>query len=255
MLFTEQAALIFDVGLGMRTLKKHMKGYGIKLPEQTAVLVTHDHADHVKSVGSLSKDHNLPVYTTHKVHAGIERNWCVRNKIAPSMVHIVDKNQTFELNGFTVTPFGVPHDSTDNVGYCVQYEDITFVLMTDIGHLTDEIREYIGRANYLVIEADYEEEMLRTGPYPEHLKTRISGPYGHTSNTECGLALAQNATQELRHVWLCHLSDENNHPELAEKTVKQILRSHGIVAGNEPGADFQLDVLKRKTPSEVFDLV
>ena len=71
---------------------------------------------------------------------------------------------------------------------------------------------------------------------------------------ECALALAENATPTLRHVWLCHLSDENNHPDLADKTVKQILREHGIVAGNEKGADFKLDVLKRKTPSEIFDI-
>jgi len=127
--------------------------------------------------------------------------------------------------------------------------------MTDIGHLTEDIEEYIGRANYLVIEADYESEMLDRGPYPEHLKSRIRGPLGHMSNEECALAIANNATEKLRHVWLCHLSDENNHPDLAEKTVKQILRGHGIVAGNDHGADFKLDVLKRKTPTEVFELV
>lgn len=96
--------------------------------------------------------------------------------------------------------------------------------------------------------------MLESGPYPQHLKDRIAGPYGHQSNRECAQALVDCATPKLRHVWLCHLSDENNHPDLAEKQVKQILREHGIVAGKEPGADFDLDVLKRKTPSEIFDL-
>jgi len=131
---------------------------------------------------------------------------------------------------------------------------VTFVLMTDIGHLTDEMKSYISKANYLVIEADYEKEMLLNGPYPQHLKRRILSPGGHMSNEECGLALAENATPNLRHVWLCHLSDENNHPDLAEKTVKQVLRAHGIVVGNEHGADFKLDVLKRKTPSGIFNL-
>ena len=97
--------------------------------------------------------------------------------------------------------------------------------------------------------------MLDRGPYPERLKDRIRGPLGHMSNEDCAMAIAENATVGLSHVWLCHLSDENNHPDLAEKTVKQILRAHGIVAGNENGADFRLDVLKRKTPSEIFRLL
>lgn len=253
-LFTETSGLLIDAGLGVRTLKKHFKNYEMQLANVGHILVTHDHADHVKSVGSLSKDYNLSVYSTHKVHVGIEKNWCVRSKIMPERVKIVDKDVTFQLDDFTITPFDVPHDSSDNVGYCIQHEDVTFVLMTDVGHLTDEIKTYIGRANYLVIEADYESEMLDRGPYPEHLKSRIRGPYGHLSNAECAQAIAENATPNLRHAWLCHLSDENNHPDLAEKSVKQILQSYGIVAGKEPGADFALDVLRRKTPSEVFRL-
>lgn len=253
-LFTENTGLLIDAGLGIRVLKKYFKNYEMQLSHIKNIVVTHDHADHVKSVGSLSKDFSLPVYSTHKVHTGIEKNWCVRNKILPERVRIIDKNVPFQLDDFTVTTFNVPHDSSDNVGYCIQYEDITFVLMTDVGHLTDEIKAYIGKANYLVIEADYESEMLDRGPYPEHLKARIRGPYGHLSNTECAMAIVENATPNLRHVWLCHLSDENNHPDLAEKSIKQILRSHGIIAGSDPGADFRLDVLKRKTPSEIYKL-
>lgn len=254
-LFTENDGLLIDAGVGVRLLKKQFRNYGLQLSKVRNILITHDHADHVKSVGSLSRDYNLPVWTTEKVHSGITQNWCVRCKIAPDYMKIVEKNVPFTLGEFRITAFGVPHDSTDNVGYCIQYGDVTFVLMTDIGHLTDEMKEYISKANYLVIEADFEEEMLLNGPYPQHLKKRILSPYGHMSNKECGEALADNATAMLKHVWLCHLSDENNHPDLAEKTVKQVLRAHGIVAGNEPGADFKLDVLKRKTPSDIFDLV
>jgi phosphoribosyl 1,2-cyclic phosphodiesterase len=254
LLFTETSGLLLDAGLGIRTLKKYIKNYNLHLSYINSLLVTHDHADHVKSVGSLSKDYDLPVYSTRLVHSGIDRNWCVRGKISPDYVKIIDKGVPFHVGDFSVTAFGVPHDSSDNVGYCITYEGINFVLMTDIGHLTDEMKEYIGMADYLVIEADYEEEMLASGPYPEHLKARIRGPYGHQSNSECAIAIAENATPRLKHVWLCHLSNENNHPDLAEKTVKQILRSRGIIAGHDAGADFGLDVLKRKTPSEVWDL-
>lgn len=254
MLYTENEAIIIDAGVGVRTLKKHLKSYGLTLQHALGVIITHDHADHVRSVGYLSNDLNLPVYTTAKVHDGIARNWSVRKKIAHEQRHDISKNVPFTLGSFVITPFGVPHDSTDNVGYIIEYCGITFVFMTDIGHLTDEMKQIIGSANYLVIEADYEEQMLQTGPYPQHLKKRIAGPLGHQSNRECAEALAENATPRLKHAWLCHLSDENNHPDLALKTVKQLLRNHGIVAGNEPGADFQLDVLKRNTPSEIYTL-
>lgn len=253
-LFTENDGLLIDAGIGVRALKKSFKDFGLHLASVKNILITHDHADHVKSVGSLSRDHNLPVWTTKDVHAGINRNWCVRCKIVPDKAMCVEKGVTVQLGDFTITPFGVPHDSTDNVGYCVECDGVTFVLMTDIGHLTDEMKTFIARADYLVIEADFEEEMLLKGPYSEHLKSRIMSPNGHMSNEDCGNALADNATPRLKHVWLCHLSDENNHPDLAEKTVTQILRSRGIVAGNDANADFALEALKRKTPSGIYEL-
>ena len=249
-LFTETDSIIIDVGVGIRSLKKHFRNYGLRFEDVHHILVTHDHADHVKSVGSLSTDYHLPVYATHKVHVGIERNYCVRKKIAPNLVHVIEKNVPFQLGEFRVTPFGVPHDSSDNVGYFIECESVNFCLITDVGHITDEMHDFIGRANYLVLEANYSVEMLQQGPYPQYLKERILSPNGHLSNDECGRTLADYATPSLRHVWLCHLSEENNHPELARKTVEQILRSKGIVVGK----DFGLEVLKRKTPSEIFKL-
>ena len=155
------------------------------------------------------------------------------------------------MSDFVITPFEVPHDSTDNVGYKVKYRDVVFCIMTDVGHVTNEMKHIIGETNYLVIEANHDEEMLNQGPYPQHLKSRIIGPTGHLCNRDCAVAVAENATDILKHVWLCHLSEENNHPVLARKTVEQVLQSYGII----PGKDFILDVLKRKTPSGVYDLI
>ena len=166
-------------------------------------------------------------------------------------MHVIEKSVPFNVGEFKVTPFGVPHDSTDNVGYFVECGGVTFCLITDVGHITEEMHDFISRSNYLVIEANHSVEMLQQGPYPQYLKDRILGPNGHLSNDDCANALADYATPILRHVWLCHLSEENNHPELARKTVEQILRSKGIVAGKA----FELEVLKRTTPSEIYKLV
>ena len=250
-LYTETDSILIDVGVGIRALKKHFHNYGLRFEDVHHIFITHDHADHVKSVGSLSTDYHLPVYATRKIHVGIERNYCVRKKIAPNHVHVIEKGVPLNVGEFKVTPFGVPHDSTDNVGYFVECEGVTFCLITDVGHITEEMHDFIGRSNYLVIEANHSEEMLLQGHYPQYLKDRILGPNGHLSNVACGEALADYASPGLRHVWLCHLSEENNHPELARKTVEQILRSKGIVVGK----DFELDVLRRKTPSEIYKLV
>lgn len=249
-LYTETDGLLIDAGVGVRAVKKCLKKYGIPLNRVKYMIITHDHADHVKAVGSVSRDFNLFVYSTLNVHLGINNNYCVRCKIAPSRVKQLEKGSTITLGSFTITTFDVPHDSLDSVGYRIQVGDVVFSIMTDVGHLTDEMKKFIGESNYLIIEANYDVEMLKAGTYPEHLKTRIMSDKGHMSNTECGMALVENITEKLKHVWLCHLSEENNHPELARKTVEQILRSYGIIAGK----DFMLDVLKRTTPSEIFEL-
>lgn len=249
-IFTENTGLMIDVGLGVRTLKKLFNEYGLSFSKINAVLLTHDHADHVKSVGSLSHDLSVPVYSTKKVHAGVRNNYCVRHKVASGYERYLEKNKTVAIGDLQITPFDVPHDSADNVGYMITHEGINFCLITDAGHVTDEMKSFIQKANYLVLEANYDEEMLRVGTYPEHLKVRISGENGHLSNKMCGMVLAENATPALKHVWLCHLSEENNHPELARITVEQVLRQHGIA----PGKDFLVEILKRKTPSGLYDL-
>lgn len=250
LLYTERDALLIDAGVGVRMLKKYFSNYGLSLRIVHNILITHDHADHVKSVGSLSGEYGLPVYATEEVHRGIERNYCVRRKVDQASKHFVEKGKTFIMGDFEVTPFAVPHDSADNVGYRIVCGSVVFCLITDVGHITDEIKSFIHLANYLVLEANYDAEMLMDGAYPQYLKERINCPTGHLSNRDCAVALAENATTALKQVWLCHLSEENNHPELARKTVESILHSYGIV----PGKDFGLEVLKRRTPSEIYTL-
>lgn len=250
-IYTELGGVFIDVGIGVRQLKRYFDSYGLSLHSAKAILVTHDHADHVKSVASLSRDLSLPVYATQKVHHGIDNNYIIHHKIDAASRRHINYGDVFEVAGMTIKSFAVPHDSNDNVGYCIQYEGVTFVLMTDAGHITEEMASYIGIANYLVIESNHEVEKLLHGRYPEYLKCRILSQNGHLSNEDCGKALRDYATPELRHAWLCHLSYDNNDPELARYTVEGILRQSGII----PGKDFIIDILKRKTPSEITDLV
>ena len=250
-LFTGTDGLLIDAGVGVRALKKYCRDYGLSLSDVHHLLITHDHADHIKCVGSLSHEYNLPVYATSIVHQGIDRNYSVSRKIAAGLRRFITPGEVLELGDFRVTPFSVPHDSSDNVGFEVQVGDVNFCIITDAGCITPEMASFISRANYLVIEANHDSEMLQQGPYPQHLKVRIASTTGHLNNYDCGEAIAQNMTERLRHVFLCHLSAENNHPELARKSIEAVLRQYGIIAGK----DFQFDILKRTLPTGLFDLV
>jgi phosphoribosyl 1,2-cyclic phosphodiesterase len=250
LLYTESDGLMIDAGVGVRALKKYFRDYGLPQSQVRSLLITHDHADHIKCVGSISHDLHLPVYATEQVHTGIDRNYCVTRKVSVADRRVLVPQQTVDIGEFRVTPFQVPHDSSDNVGYMIEEGNCTFCIITDAGHITSDMAHYIERANYLVIEANHDREMLMAGPYPQHLKERITSGTGHLSNAACGEAIAQHMSEHLRHVWLCHLSEENNHPELARKTVEATLRSYGIVAGK----DVQLDVLKRSVPMGIFEL-
>lgn len=246
----EDDALLIDAGVGIRRLKRNLIEYGVKMNTVKALLVTHDHADHVKYAGLMSKDYNLDIYATQAVHDGIERSFMIKQKVDLQHKKIISPNETFCISNFEITPFSLPHDASENVGYHIKYGKESFVIMTDVGDVTDNVNEYIGKANHLVIEANYDPEMLRVGRYPEVLKQRIMSGTGHLSNKQTANALSENFHENLRNVWLCHLSEENNHPELAKKTVETILRSYGIIAGK----DFKLEVLRRKVPTGPFTL-
>lgn len=250
MLYTETEGLLIDAGISPRNLKRRAKQYGINLALVNHILITHDHADHIKAVGALSAELGVDVYATAKVHKGIQANYCTSKKIPAERQKQTEKNRSFALGSFNIAPFAVPHDSLDNVGYMIEHGDTTFCLITDAGEVTDEMKPYITRADYLVIEANHDVEMLKNGPYPRHLQERILSKRGHLSNTSCATAIVDNMNERLKHVWLCHLSEENNHPELARKTVESTLRSHGVVVGK----DIELDVLKRTFPTGPFEL-
>ena len=251
MLATPTDALLIDIGVGLRSLKKDFRDYGLSMSQVHHVLVTHDHADHIKSVGSFCNDYQVPVYTTAQVHDGINHNYCIQQKVVPALRHKKKKGVRVQIGDFFITPFSVPHDSSDNVGYMIEAEGVVFCMITDAGYVTDEMKTYISKANYLVIEANHDEEMVQNGPYPQFLKDRILSQTGHLSNRSCGLALVENMTEQLRYVWLCHLSEENNHPELARKTVESLLRDYGIIVG----VDVKMEVLKRTTPTGIYELV
>ncbi|MBR3856639.1 MAG: MBL fold metallo-hydrolase [Bacteroidaceae bacterium] len=246
-----ETSILLDAGISIRSLKKYLKDLDMSLEDDvSAVFVTHDHADHIKSVGNIANECGKTIYATQLVHEGIACNRCLKIQVPANRMAFVEKGKPIEIGNFRITPFDVPHDSRDCVGYVVEADGVRFCLITDVGHVTDTIREQVGLANYLVLESNHDVNMLLMGKYSAFLIDRISSDKGHLNNEQAAYLLAESATPQLRHVWLCHLSEENNHPVLARKTAEAVLRQHGII----PGVDFELDILKRKTPSEFYSL-
>lgn len=241
--------ILIDAGIGPRVIKKRLAQYGIELSSIMAILVTHDHYDHIKSVGYLGEKLHIPVYATREVHRAIRHHPLVNNNLNGSTRYI-EKGTPFRIEDFQITAFNVPHDSVDNSGYFIQFGNHRFTLATDVGAITDEVAYYICKANHLVIESNYDEGMLDKGSYPYLLKQRISSGSGHLSNRQTAEFLANNYSSDLRNIWLCHLSGDNNLPELAYQTVENQLAGKGIKVGR----DVKLHVLLRNILSQKTDL-
>ena len=252
---TDQHAILIDAGIPVRTIQKVLRESGLPFGKIMALLVTHDHTDHIRSAGSLGELYHIPVYSTKEVHQGMERNYGMSKKLTNASRRNIERETPFFIPGtkFRVTAFTVPHDSTDNVGYFIEYDDgddaVRFCLATDVGRVTPDIRRYLSMADHIVVESNHDIAMLMNGPYPEYLKKRVRSEGGHMSNKECAELIHDIWHPGIRHLFLCHLSAENNDPDLAYRTAAHALQSEGVKVGEE----VVLSVLLRNSPSLVYD--
>lgn len=247
---TSSYGLLIDAGIGARTICKVLRERGIAIETIMGIFVTHDHGDHIRALGKLSNGrYNIPVYTTEAIHIGISHNYCHTNEIPQNNKRYISKEQTLMIKDLEITPFEIPHDGSDNVGYSIRYGEHNFCFITDIGHITDTVRKYVAKAQHLILEANYDENMLENGPYPAILKERIRGPQGHLSNRDTAEYLANEFPAQLKNLWLCHLSQKNNTQTLAYMTVKTALER----IGKRVGEDLNLYALQRLHPSATFE--
>jgi len=244
-----EGAFLIDAGIGIRKLAKYFTQYGISLSNIRAVFLTHDHIDHIRCAYSLATKYNLPIYATDGVWQGIDANPVISHKIPVAIRNIIRKNEVINFLGCELTPFTVPHDSNDNVGYFIAYDDIRVAHITDDGSMTEEIDRFIEMANHLIIESNYDEDMLRTGPYPYLLKKRISSLIGHLSNREATETICRHY-KHLSHVWLCHISANNNTPQKAYNEVINGLKRNNINESDYP----EIVPLNRTSPTGFFNL-
>lgn len=240
--------ILIDAGVSIKRLKKALQEYELDMDSFSAVLVTHDHLDHIRHLGSFCKRLNKPVYTTETIHNALARHTFTAPTIAPCR-RVLTEGEVNEVAGMKVRYFVVPHDATQTVGYAIEVAEHRFVIMTDVGRMTDEAVEYARQADTVVVESNYDMDMLMRGPYTYELKMRIVQGCGHLSNDECASAVNRFWHPGLRNLFLCHLSENNNTHELAYECTSQALTRIGVKKGA-----VALRCLPRQYPSQMFIL-
>lgn len=248
---SEQGGVIVDAGLRAEDIERDLAANGISMKHVKALLLTHDHSDHVKYAYSLLRNNrHIKLFCSNRVLNGMLRKHSISKRIKEYHIPIF-KEIPFKILDFEVTAFDVPHDGSDNMGFSIEFDERRFVIATDLGDVSDRARYYISRATYLMIESNYDAHMLRMGRYPEYLKARIAGGSGHLDNRRTAEFLSEIINPGLNHIFLCHLSKDNNTPQLALNTVREALESKGLKVGNametfeDKKADVQLMALPR----------
>ena len=245
---TDDKGILIDAGVSLRRLKKALQENGLDIDSFSAILVTHDHLDHIRHLGSFCKRIDKPVYTTGDIHRALARHTFTADHIA-SCRKVLAEGEWNDIAGIKVRYFVVPHDATQTVGYAIDIEGRRFVIMTDIGRMTDEAVELACTADTVVVESNYDMDMLMSGPYTYELKMRIVQGCGHLSNDECASAIKRFWHPGLKNIFLCHLSENNNTRELAFNSAAAALRSIGVEKGS-----VSLRCLPRQYPSPLFTL-
>jgi phosphoribosyl 1,2-cyclic phosphodiesterase len=241
--------ILIDAGISAGSIRSFLKHMGISMDTIMGVLISHNHLDHMKGLEVLTKKNHIPVFTTQTVWDNFFRPPNQQN-IPVDCKRIISLQEKFHLAGFDIEAFPVYHDAPETMGFhiCAGKRKITVV--TDLGHICETSGKYIKAANFLVIESNYDDEMLLQGNYMSYLKDRIRADNGHLCNQQTASFLADNIHDELSHICLAHLSINNNTPERALQTLQQIFRDKGISLNGKP----RIIVLNRSLSPELMHI-
>ena len=236
-----------DAGISARSIKRFLNEMGISMESVMGVLVTHNHSDHIRGLEVLVRKANLPVFTTKKIWHSIQST---HNSLTNHCVREIALQQQFQLAGFEIEVFRVSHDAPETIGVHICSGDKSLTIATDLGHICSTSASYIRKANMLVIESNYDEQMLISGSYPYFLKKRILSDNGHLGNKETSDFIAGMISDNLSHICLAHLSKNNNTPEKALNTLKMTLVEKGLNMNGKTN----ILVLNRYVPTEMISL-
>lgn len=236
---TPQSRILVDNGLSYRQLERRLGEVGERLDRLDAVLITHEHGDHVNGLGALIRRIPAPVFMTRATHEALPQSVGVLPR-----VEVFEAGETLAVADLRIASFSVSHDAADPVSYVLQCDGATLGIAADLGYASTLVRARLRGAHALVLEANYCPEMLRQGRYPHAVQQRIRSRRGHLSNQAMQSLLTELIHHRLRLVVLVHISEENNDPALAVRAAREVLRQSGI----------EVHVARQDRPTPMFEI-
>lgn len=243
---SNETKILVDAGVSGKKVVEALDSLSIDTSEISAIIVTHEHTDHVKSLGTLSKKYNIPVFANKETWDAMPIE---KAKISTENQNIFTIANKFSIGDLDILPFSIPHDAANPCGFNIYNENSKISIATDFGHITPEILNSLSNSKFILLESNYDPEVLRCSPYPYKLKTRINGPSGHLSNYLAGEAISYLIKNGLEKAMLGHLSKENNFPELAYKTVVEQMQKNNLKENI-----IDLTVASRNEPSKLINV-
>lgn len=237
--------ILVDAGLSGKRISTGLDDLNIDASKLKGIFITHEHSDHIKGAGIISRKYDIPIFANIKT-------WCAMKdklgQIEDRNMKVFENDKSYSLGDLIIRPFSISHDASDAVGYNFYADNEKMSIATDIGKITDNIRRHLYKSKLVVLESNYDPNMLMMGSYPYALKKRVMSEVGHLSNEDAANFCVELIKEGTERILLAHLSKENNFPELAYETSKGILAQNDIIVGQ----DIKLDVLLREEISDIY---
>lgn len=243
----KNTSILVDAGLSGKRITTGLDDIGVDIEKISGIFITHEHSDHIKGAGIISRKYNIPIFANIKT-------WCAMKdklgNIENNNMKVFENEKSYSMGDVVIRPFSISHDASDAVGYNFYVGNEKMSIATDIGVVTNNIRRHLYKSKLVILESNYDENMLMMGSYPYSLKKRVISDEGHLSNEDASKFCVELINQGTQRILLGHLSRENNFPELAYETSKGILAENDIIVGQ----DVKLDILLREEVSDIYKL-
>ena len=243
---SENTKVLIDAGVSTRKIELALTNLNINPSSINGILITHEHSDHVQGLGTLSKKYDLPVFVNQKTLDAMPKQ---KEKISDKNIKKFTIEEKFEIGDLQIKPFSIPHDAANPCGFNIVKDNKKISIATDIGHMTNGILKNLENSLFIMLESNYDPEVLKFSRYPYQLKSRIAGPTGHLSNESAGKTISLLLKSGLKQALLGHLSKESNFPELAYKTVVDEL-----ICNRYDENSLKLGVANRDYPSNIIHI-
>lgn len=240
---SDNTKILVDCGTSCKKISEALDSLNINISDIDGILVTHEHLDHIKGLSVISKKYHIPVYINKETF----NNLGIDTSVIEKKYFVNDEN--FSIKDLLVHPFSIPHDAANPCGFSISNKNNKISIATDIGHMNNSIIDNLVGSSFILLESNYEPELLKYSHYPYSLKKRILGPNGHLSNEDAGKTISVLAKNGVSNISLGHLSKENNFPELAYKTVLENIINNKIDSNN-----LSISVAHRDRPDDMIEI-